>query len=154
MQSQAKAKAKAALALPSKASPSKGSPSKPKPKASPKATAKASNRKPKSSAKASKPEKPRKDAPAGEVAEVKKREWLSDEDKSFARRAKPKSMSSLNHWTAIRDVFNSELASKYNACSHQDSQAHMVYMHLFVHPVFSLVLLNRTRSGCWPSHGW
>ncbi|CAE7295378.1 unnamed protein product [Symbiodinium sp. KB8] len=118
----AKAKvAKAAQELPSKASPSKSSPSKPKAKASPKAKVKASSPKPKSSAKAkaSKPETPSKAAPAGEGSEVRKRKRHSDDEKSFARRAKPKSEKSLNHWTAIRDVYNAQLFAKY-AASHQD----------------------------------
>ena len=49
----------------------------------------------------------------------------SDEDKSFARRAKPSRPDTLNQWLAIRDAFNSSI-SESMACpsSHQDTFVH------------------------------
>ncbi|CAE7193246.1 unnamed protein product [Symbiodinium sp. CCMP2592] len=94
-------KASPSKASPSKASPSKASPSKPKPKGKAKAK---SGPKAKAAPKMPPPDKATSDDGA------KKRKRHAEEDKSFARRAKPKMTVPLNHWTAIRDVFRAELA--------------------------------------------
>ncbi|CAE7669203.1 unnamed protein product [Symbiodinium sp. CCMP2592] len=102
-------KAKAKAASKSKCSP--------KSKASPKS---------KTGPKASKtePSKPRNDesgdgmgdedkgADEGKGDGKAKRRRHSEDDKSFARRAKPKSSQALIHWSAIRDVFKSDIALK------------------------------------------
>ena len=95
-------KASPSKASPSKALPSKASPSKPKPKG--KAKAKCTPK-----AKAS-PKMPPPSKATSDEGATKKRKRHSEDDKSFARRAKPKRTVPLNHWTAIRDVFRGELA--------------------------------------------
>ena len=53
--------------------------------------------------------------------EKAKRTRHSEEDKSFARRAKPSKEDSLHQWQAIRDAFNSEIAMNVvSPGSHQD----------------------------------
>ena len=53
--------------------------------------------------------------------EAKKRKRHSEDQKSFARRARPKTETALGHWLAIRDAYNAMLSARFNA-SHQDSQ--------------------------------
>ena len=121
-----------------KASPKKATPTeKPTvPKASPKAKAKASAKKsydsktkPKASPKAKNVCKKASGTPepgaagdgsTGDKSAARKRKWYSEEDRSFARRAKPTTDHALNQWTAIRDIFKSDLSLKYNS-AHQDS---------------------------------
>ena len=102
----AKAKAKAKQAKQAKQSKQA------KPKSSPKKK-KASPKK-----KGSPTKKPQ---PTSTQGKCKKRVRHGDDDKSFARRAKPQQPSALAHWTVIRDVFNDKLASHFGAASsHQD----------------------------------
>ena len=51
----------------------------------------------------------------------RKRQRHSDEDKSFARRARPKGETACNQWLAIRDAYNKDLFATFGA-SHQDIQ--------------------------------
>ena len=48
-----------------------------------------------------------------------KRQRHSDEDKSFARRARPKREEALNQWLAIRDAYNKDIHKNFGA-SKQD----------------------------------
>ncbi|CAE7816444.1 unnamed protein product, partial [Symbiodinium microadriaticum] len=96
-----------------KASAKKSSDSKTKPKASPKAknVCKKASGTPEPGAAA--------DESTGDKSAARKRKWYSEEDRSFARRAKPTTEHALNQWTAIRDIFKSDLSLKYNS-AHQD----------------------------------
>ncbi|CAE7246994.1 unnamed protein product [Symbiodinium microadriaticum] len=130
-----KVKSPKAAAKPPKtcpAKPSKSSPAKP-PKTSPAKPLKTSPAKPPKSS----PSKPDKKSPkaktspseksqskhkpdqGAEEAPRAKRTRLSDEDKSFARRAKPQTEDAVNQWTAIRDAYNAVLSLRFGA-GHQD----------------------------------
>ena len=102
---------------PEKTSPAKAtSKKKPSPKASPATKSKAryvktaSTKSPKQ-----KPGTKKKPEASG------KRNRHSDEDKSFARRAKPKTEDACNQWTALRDCYNKKLFQHFGA-SAQDKK--------------------------------
>ena len=85
------------------------SPKTPRPKAKSKAKAK------------KKPSPPKKKSPKAKAKNAK-RVRHSDEDKSFARRARPKTQAAADQWQAIRDIYNAQLFCHYKA-GKQDSRA-------------------------------
>ncbi|OLQ01812.1 hypothetical protein AK812_SmicGene15397 [Symbiodinium microadriaticum] len=105
-----------------KAKPGAKAKSSPKPKASPKSkqapTSKSGDEsssaktRPKNAGKPKPDESHVDDDCNGNDADKKKRKRHSEDEKSFARRAKPKTTKALAHWAAIRDVFNSDIALK------------------------------------------
>ena len=64
--------------------------------------------------------------------EGRKRKRHSEDEKSFARRARPTSEDSLNQWLAIRDAYRAHLEVRFGA-SHQE----LVYLSAFVKPITS-----------------
>ena len=77
----------------------------------------------------------------------KKRQRHSDEDKSFARRAKPSSEEGCIRWTAIRDAYNEFLHSHFGA-SRQDGPPIHVCMH-----AWGLHVVN-VMAACMQANFW
>ena len=55
-------------------------------------------------------------------AQKRKRTRHSDEDKSFARRAPPKTEDAKNQWLAIRDAYNAALSKSFGAAQQEGHQ--------------------------------
>ena len=73
------------------------------------------------------------EAAGGEAAgstQPKKRIRLSDEDKSFAKRPKPKTPDALDQWQAIRDTFNSKIYFKVASPSSHQAPVFQLETHM------------------------
>ena len=74
------------------------------------------------------PQDPKKISPNAKKARAEpkgKRTRHGDEDKSFARRAKPTTDKAQDQWRAIRDVFNEKIHPKLDCpSSHQETCMH------------------------------
>ena len=115
-----------------KAKPATTTKSSPKPKACPKAKTGPKSPKPSKSAK---PDDESGDAMENEAkgdeaqgAGKNKRRRLSEDERSFAGRPKPKTASALHHFTAIRDVFKSHIALKLTNPSTRQDRSECTYI--------------------------
>ena len=101
--------------------PKKSDKKKPKPKGKAKAKAANTKRSPKKTAGKNTPQSQKKKKKATDKELAGKRVRHSDEEKSFARRARPKWEKACNQWLAIRDAYNEDLFDTFGA-SRQDKQ--------------------------------